>query len=460
MGQLVVCPVGLSIFQGRHGLRQHNVNLKPGHEAQTLGPLLESLGADADLLSAELATIKALKPAAGDRVVFLATDTDEGDQAARANAAIAAHRFDVSSESERVGGLVLDSATIFRRRGIPSLIQVMDRHIDRALRDGLRTVLGVSGGIKPVVPYVALYGMLRGVPVAYLFEREVELITLPPLPIEFDWAALATAERAFREVQDETAISRARLEGLLGDQLTRMEGLFEDAEDGLVTLSGFGLMLVASLGQAAERPVMLSPSARRRLDGFNVSERKVAESMLDRVRNPVVRASKRHEFRGTDLDVYKPGNTAPRLAYWVGNEGVYIAEIYLDHDTYEKELLGRLRQDYPTKEFTPHWPAGVLTSREVLDDETVAVALDEKARAEQERDRVLEAAARVAADRDAALALAGTAEAEAAAAKAARDVEMRSARELEERALAAEARQARMASWGVWRRLQWVLGKD
>lgn len=163
MGRMIISPIGLSIFQGKHGLRRLGVRLTPGHEAEQVRSLLGSLGSDADSLSAELATLKALKANSQDKAVFLATDTDVSYRAASVNAAVAEHRFGVWAVAERIPSLGLEDAARFRREGIPNLVQKMDQYVALARGDGRSPLLNVSGGIKPVVPYVALYGMLQAV---------------------------------------------------------------------------------------------------------------------------------------------------------------------------------------------------------------------------------------------------------------------------------------------------------
>lgn len=346
-------------------------------------------------------------------------------------------------------------------------MQALNSHVKEATESRRQPVLSVGGGIKAVVPYVAVYGMLRGLPITYIFERTQDLVVLPPLPLEYDWGRLALAARAFREIDQQTAIPRWTLEKLLGEDMPTLEGLFE-VQDNDVTLSAFGLMLLESLKRAQESPVMLSPSAKRELDSLRGTERRSIDAMLDRVRNPIIRAHKRHEFHGTDLDVYKPGNTGSRLAYWVEPGAVYIAEIYPSHERYEVHLPGHFKADYGREEFVPHWPAASqLDEQELFDDETVTVTLRDKERAERERSEAVK-------DRDAALKVAVEMEREVdklrgdkQRAEVDRDVALRRAQlstgeaeTLRSRAIDLEDQRRQMLSWGIGRRLRWALFGD
>lgn len=461
--RVIISPVGLSILDA---LKQHQCTLVEGQEGRQLRSLVDRLGVKAGTLSAELSTLKALKANDQDKAIFLATDTDNGERAARFNKIIAEHCFGVSTDSKRITSLGLDDAGTFRRNGIPSLVQALNSYVKEATESRRQPVLSVGGGIKAVVPYVAVYGMLRGIPTTYIFERTQDLVVLPPLPLEYDWGRLALAARAFWEIDQQTVIPRWTLEKLLGEDMPTLEGLFEEQDDD-VTLSAFGLMLLENLKRAQESPVMLSPPAKRKLEGLVSTDKNTVEAMLDRIRNPIIRAHKRHEITGTDLDVYKPGATRPRLAYWVEGETVYIAEIYTSHDNYERILPGRFRRDYRQDDFRPFWPSATQEEEEPFEDEVITVARRDKERAEQERSEAVK-------DRDAALKVAVEMEREVdqlrgdkQRAEVDRDVALRRAQlstgeaeTLRSRAIDLEDQRRQMLSWGIGRRLRWALFGD
>jgi putative CRISPR-associated protein (TIGR02619 family) len=460
----IISPVGLSVL---NALKQQQCFLVDGQEARQLRHLVDRLGDKAGTLSAELSTLQALKANRQDKAVFLATDTDDSEQAARVNGLIAEHYFGVSTDSKRITSLGLEDAGIFKRNGIPSLVQALDSYVKAATDTRRQPLLSVGGGIKAVVPYIAVYGMLRGLPITYIFERTQDLLVLPPLPLEYDWGSLALAAQVFREIDQQTAVPRRHLEQLLGEDLPSLEGLFEEQDHNTVTLSAFGFMLLESLKRAQEHPVMLSPSAKGKYEALNGSEKNIIEAMLDRVRNPIIRAHKRHEIRGTDLDVYKPGNTRFRLAYWIEGETVYITEIYTSHDNYERILPGRFKRDYRREEFRPLWLAASQEEEEPFADEVITVALRDKERAEREKAEVVK-------DRDDALKVAlemerqvnqlrGDKELAEADRDAALSRVQSSAEEVERlrsRATELEDQQRQMASWSIGRRLRWALFGD
>src|SRR6185436_19615245 len=118
-------------------------------------------------------------------------------------------------------------------------------------------------------------------------------------------------------------------------------------------------------------------------DESNGLAREQFKQMLNRCRDPLWRREKYHKFAGTDLDVYKPGNTAQRLAGWVNARGVYVAELYPNHDLYERDLPGHRRADYDVNDFVAWKPAEPLTENE---DAAAGLMMQiERERVEQQR---------------------------------------------------------------------------
>ena len=436
MPRTIISPVGLSVLRG---LEKEEISLTPDRGVTQLTThLLNSLGEKLNHLSAEIATLKALKACSKDKVVFLATDTDDSEYAAKVNAKIAEYLFEVETVDERINSLVLDDAQKFKTKGLPSLIGRLDNHVEKAREQGNEPLLNISGGVKPVIPYIALYGMLRRVSINYIFEKTRELVTLPPLPIDFNWTDLGAFERVFYKIDQEAAIEWSYLKNLLGDSFARLEGLFEDQGGGQVTLSAFGFMVLDDFKRVHDIPVMLSPSARKKLNSLDETQRRLIEFSLDRVRSPLWRAHKIHKFHGTDLEVYKPGNTGHRLAGWVGGKRVYVAEIYTAHKEYECDLPKHKKADYDPKSFKEYWPTVEveLLEEEKVGDEMIALAIREKKRAKSERDEALKIAEEV--------------EQQLNKARAETDTLRKSIVEL-------KAEKQKMSTWSIWRRLRWAL---
>lgn len=452
MEKLVVFAAGTSVLRGleKRGIR---------FDAETsMAQLTDALIADlSDDVSAEVSTVAALGLGSDDRVILLATDTGAGARAAYINARILSHRCD--AEVRRIEGLSLDDAVLFRKRGLPALVEVLDRVIGDGLGDGHEVTISVGTGLKVLTPYLALYGMLRGVELCYMFEQAGALIRLPRLPVAFDYDLLARASRAIIEINTRTVVPVGELRGRLGPDFERLEGLFDEAEPGLLTLSPFGFLVLGDLAKAAAGTILLSPSARQTLDGLEGVPGEQLAFMVARSLDPLWRHSKAHKrFAGSDLDVFKPGRTGQRMAGWVGaGNTFYVAELYPDHDTYERDLRGRRRADYPLESFEPWEPPfrDALTDPEREGEQLLRVV-------EQRERESREALAVARQEADDALALAARVEAEGREA-ASRGLEVQQRLEqdlarLQEHTRALESEMGRRTSGAwyarVWRALQ------
>jgi putative CRISPR-associated protein (TIGR02619 family) len=58
----------------------------------------------------------------------------------------------------------------------------------RTIDTKVKTTFNITGGFKGVIPYLTLMGQLLKLPLYYIFENTEELIEIPQLPIQFDWA--------------------------------------------------------------------------------------------------------------------------------------------------------------------------------------------------------------------------------------------------------------------------------
>ena len=307
--------------------------------------------------SAELHSLFRMNLDPGDVVHLLHTQTKDG------KACAAALKVEISDNEElgqkvqlhEVCGLQVTDRNCFRREGIDSLFKILDRlskpHLDRGQQD---VWLNVTGGYKSVVPYVTLFGLLYRLPVVYIFERSNTLITLPPAAINFDFERLAQVDDAIHRLVEEGVMPKneffKEIPNLDHAKRDWLSTLLEE-DDGHVTLSAFGLLASRVINRDVSS-VYLSPTA---LEAYNNAKGDVHRhftGMLIRVSDPIWRRQKTHSFHGTDLTVFKPGNTSERMAAFVQNDEIYVCELY-QHDQYERELPGRNKADYPLGSFRP-----------------------------------------------------------------------------------------------------------
>jgi len=350
MDKDVIITCGTSIIRN---LKE--MGLKPEHKDifnKLSRSFIQGLTEDVSSLSAELSTFELLNLNNSDTSAFITTDTDLGTHAALLVKRICEIHFDISVEIKTISGLNLNNIQQFKRDGLSQLIDTLDYRVENDRNYGRSPIISISGGIKPVIPYISVYSMLRCVPLTYVFEKTRELITLPGLPIEFDFSLLSTIEKHFKELDEKACVSKSRLINVIGpDTFSFIEGLFDDAGNGKITPSIFGMMLFSDIEKASKSKVFLSITADKNYSRLNKKDQNSFDLLLERVKNPFWRSSKLYKFEGTDLNVWKPGNTAHRIAGWVENEQIYIAALYESHDFYERDLNGRKRNQYDIKTF-------------------------------------------------------------------------------------------------------------
>lgn len=252
MPQTIVCSVGTSAARGvcssaqltswvedQGGVEQaaavlltHFVDILPEGEA------LQSA------LSAEIHSLVRIGVSPADRVIFLASDTPDGQACAHAVARyLEKHYSGIVIEPVRpVKGLQVHDAELFRREGVVNFV----RDCLRAVRDygTAQVILNPTGGYKALVPYTVLVGMVKRVPCRYIFEQSSQLLTLPPLPVAFDRGPFERYRSLIERIERDTAIPMKEWEReVRHDDCSRLEPLVErtTAE---VTLSAVGLLLL------------------------------------------------------------------------------------------------------------------------------------------------------------------------------------------------------------------------
>jgi putative CRISPR-associated protein (TIGR02619 family) len=365
------------------------MSLEENHDlAKITRSKIREWGSDTDRLAAELSTLSGLEAEEDDKLVLLATDTDDGERAADIVAHIAELRFGIQSKVVRIEGLVLDDANTFKREGLVRLVKRLDESLEQTRHEGREPVLGICGGIKSVTPYVVIYGMMRRVSLAYMFEFTNRLLTMPRLPLSFDWEVIRATSRVLAKIRDQGAVERYHIQNELGDYYHDVKGLFEEVE-GLVTLSAFGEMLLRDVEQAGNTTVSLSPSAQKTLDDSVGPMREQLELILSRLPHRLWREQMSNHFPNTDLDVWKLPKSVRRAAGWVKPHVVYVAELYTNYEEYNRALPKQSLEDYDEDRFTPWTPSeeiDPLTDEEKITDRLEARNETLKTQLEQARE--------------------------------------------------------------------------
>lgn len=194
-------------------------------------------------LSAEIHSLVRIGVSPADRVIFLASDTPDGEACAHASARYLEKHFPgILVEVHPVKGIQVHDAELFRREGVVNFV----RECLDAVRDygTAQVILNPTGGYKALVPYTVLVGMVKHVPCRYIFEQSSQLLTLPPLPVAFDRGPFERYRSLIERIERETAIPAKDWEReVRHDDRSLLEPLVERTNVE-VTLSAVGLLLL------------------------------------------------------------------------------------------------------------------------------------------------------------------------------------------------------------------------
>jgi len=89
-----------------------------------------------------------------------------------------------------IDGLSLASAGDFEEKGLPSLVaRLNDLGINNA-----NIIVNITGGYKGVIPFLTILGQInKKSKIMYLYEDSDEIITIPRIPISYDWSVMEEA---------------------------------------------------------------------------------------------------------------------------------------------------------------------------------------------------------------------------------------------------------------------------
>ena len=374
MNRILICTAGTSIARKTRGLSWTPEDREASRRAirNSLQETLHQCGGEhaAFLVeaSAESNSLHRLHAEAGDIVYLLHTDTPDGSGCAEELARVIQEQLKSTVHLKPIPGLQVKDARRFRREGIQHLITTVDRIIEGHPEQEI--LLNTTGGFKSVVPYLTLYGLIKRLPVYYIFEQSDTLLKLPPAPISFDFERLSLARSAIATLRREQLMKRDDFFRAIPELPYPDRALFEsliEQEGDLVAPSAFAALLFSEQDDHLAE-VRISKSAAASYASSRGPRREQYTFMLERVKDPLWRASKVHPVNGTDLTVYKPGNTSERMLAVPRGRVIYVCEL-APHDRYEQLISTRSVADYDLSEFSP-WtlPAEVPVPPETEQD--------------------------------------------------------------------------------------------
>lgn len=194
-------------------------------------------------LSAEIHSLVRIDITNQDRVILLASSTDDGYCCALAVDKYLKHYWkDIYVKTEKVPGLQVNDAKLFRTKGVVEFVKLILKEVDSY--DANNIILNPTGGYKALVPYTVLLGMLKSIKCDYIFEQSTTLLELPPLPVEFKRSQFEAYKNLFEKIERETAISTAEWEQRVPYAERKMLEPLVEFSDAHLTLSAVGFLFL------------------------------------------------------------------------------------------------------------------------------------------------------------------------------------------------------------------------
>jgi putative CRISPR-associated protein (TIGR02619 family) len=264
-------------------------------------------------LSAEIHSLVRIGITNEDRIILLASSTDDGYCCALAVERYLKHHWEnIYVRTEKVSGLQISDAELFRTTGVVEFVRLILREVDNY--DASNIILNPTGGFKALVPYTVLVGMLKGVKCGYIFEQSTTLLELPPLPVEFKRSQFQAYRDLFEKIERETEISKAEWEERVPYTERKMLEPLVEFSDTHVTISAVGFLFLDEMRQPSVLVPFLSQKAIE--DCFN-NLAKLAGCDPFRYLSRVAASKEaldpaRHINVGNGLYWLKPGRTTDR----------------------------------------------------------------------------------------------------------------------------------------------------
>jgi putative CRISPR-associated protein (TIGR02619 family) len=321
MSKTIVCSVGTSAAKGVCPPAQLGDWVRErGGPDQAFAAILDKFGAISpegpalrDKLSAEIHSLVQIGLSARDRVILLASETDDGYACALAlKGYLEAYWPGLIVEVDRVPGVQVTDAGAFRRTGTVEFCKKCIKAINDYGAENV--ILNPTGGFKALVPYTVLVGMMKRVPCHYIFEQSNVLLELPPLPVEFQRRLFEAYRVPFETIERDSAISRADWERAVPYNDRELLAPLVEIVGDEVTLSGAGFLFLDQVRAPGHYVAYLSRRAWEDcLDNLAQLPHCDPFRFLERVaRSGAALAQAEHKNARHGLRWLKPGDTTDR----------------------------------------------------------------------------------------------------------------------------------------------------
>ncbi|MEN3185045.1 MAG: putative CRISPR-associated protein [Atribacterota bacterium] len=281
----------------------------------------------------------------GDRLIFLHSDTEEGKLCA---GVLAQHYAQNGYETivDCIRYLSYREAH-FRLRGLRSLVGKLADLIERERTIHKREVIiNATGGFKAEGVYATLVGLLFNVPVWYIHEMFQEVVKMPVLPVDWNYAVIAEHEDFLRFVSEELR-SKQEVRRFFPTIPESIASMLEE-EDNFVLLSPAGEAVFRAyrekLQVAASMPVFLSKNAQQWFLKADSAVKERIKSIIRKIKLPEVRRSQIKVLKSSPCFVYPQGHQDERILFCEKDETLWICALVRHSDrSYETLLQQKIR---------------------------------------------------------------------------------------------------------------------
>ncbi|OFI07056.1 CRISPR-associated protein [Clostridium acetireducens DSM 10703] len=294
-------------------------------------------------MSAEIKSLSKIGITKNDSIYLLSTDTNNGLLASEILKEFFQDKFNCKVYIERIEGLQVNNAKLFEKVAVKKLLEIIVEIVNNN-NYSKEIIFNPTGGFKGVVPYITLAGMIYKKKITYIFENTEGLITLPPIPVEFDFNPIEDHEDKFNYLYNNQIVSKKEFfKGIEFDKRDTYYQFIESDEDNYVTFSAIGELLYNKYLSTKNKPyILIYEKVFNDLKKLNDSNKiSCIKNLFKKLLDPNLRKNNLHdkpEDTITDLQIFKESNTSPRAFYYMENDIVKVCLVELDHDKYELKL--------------------------------------------------------------------------------------------------------------------------
>ncbi|MGI6393636.1 MAG: putative CRISPR-associated protein [bacterium] len=121
---------------------------------------------------------------------FFATDTAQSKLASQIISKYFKENYNFSCDLKVIKNLSISSSEDFESKGLVNLANSILKTIERLKKVEGQIFINITGGYKGVIPYITLISQMYELPIFYLYENSSNIVTVPQLPIAFDWGVV------------------------------------------------------------------------------------------------------------------------------------------------------------------------------------------------------------------------------------------------------------------------------